>query len=110
MVTLFTSARRRAGITDFRFHDLRHTFASWFVQDGGDLYRLSRILGHTTLQMTSRYSHLRTDDLHDEMDRVAQKRARKHQIGRPNADATMKEELPGQSEKPLNSQEVQVII
>ena len=41
-------------------------------QSSGELYRLSRILGHTTLQMGSRYSHLRSDDLHDETDRVAQ--------------------------------------
>ncbi len=65
------------GIEDFRFHDLRHSFASWFVQDGGDLYRLSRILGHATLQMTARYGHLRTDDLHEELERVAQRRSRK---------------------------------
>ena len=105
--TAFNGACRRAGIADFRFHDLRHTFASWFVQDGGDLYRLSRILGHTTLQMSSRYSHLRTDDLHDEMDRVAQKRSRERQIKRPHADQTMREKLPGQSGKPLNSQHKQ---
>lgn len=73
----FAGACRRAGIEDFRFHDLRHTYASWWVQDGGDLYRLSRILGHTTLQTTSRYAHLRTDDLHEELERVARKRSRK---------------------------------
>jgi integrase/recombinase XerD len=71
----FSGACRRAGIQDFRFHDLRHTFASWWVQGGGDLYRLSRVLGHTTLQMSARYGHLRTDDLHDELNRVAQKRS-----------------------------------
>jgi len=76
----FLGACRRAGIPDFRFHDLRHTFASWWVQDGGDLYRLSRVLGHATLQMTARYGHLRTDDLHDELRTVAQKRSQEHPI------------------------------
>jgi integrase/recombinase XerD len=61
----FHGACRRAGITDFRFHDLRHTFASWAVQNGMDLYRLSRILGHATLQMSTRYAHLGTDQLHE---------------------------------------------
>lgn len=73
----FKAACRRAGIKDFRYHDLRHTFASWWVQEGGDLYRLSRILGHATLQMTARYGHLRTADLHDEMEKVAERRAQK---------------------------------
>ena len=54
----FNAACRRAKITGVRWHDLRHTFASWFVQSGGDLYHLSRILGHSTVQMTIRYSHL----------------------------------------------------
>ena len=71
----FNAACARAGLVDFRYHDLRHTFASWFVQEGGDLYRLSRILGHATLQMTARYGHLRTEDLHEELERVAQKRS-----------------------------------
>jgi integrase len=61
----FHTACRRAGISDLRFHDLRHTFASWAVQNGMDLYRLSRILGHSTLQMTTRYAHLATDQLHE---------------------------------------------
>jgi integrase/recombinase XerD len=81
----FWGACRRAGIEDFRFHDLRHTFASWWVQGGGDLYRLSRVLGHTTLQMSARYGHLRTDDLHDELERVAQKRSQERQIKAPKS-------------------------
>src|SRR4029078_5551067 len=60
----FGTACRRAGLEDFRFHDLRHTFASWAVQAGGDLYPISRILGHATLQMTTRYAHLGTEHLH----------------------------------------------
>jgi integrase len=91
----FESACRRAGIEDFRFHDLRHTFASWFVQEGGDLYRLSRILGHATLQMTTRYGHLRTDDLHDELQRLAQNRSREHQIGTPKSRAEGEEQHAG---------------
>ncbi len=61
----FASACQKAGISNFRFHDLRHTFASWSVQGGADLYRLSRILGHSNLQMTTRYAHLSTQALHD---------------------------------------------
>jgi len=67
----FRTACRRAGLEDVRFHDLRHTFASWAVQSGADLYRLSRILGHTTLQMTTRYAHLSTQHLHEVIKRMA---------------------------------------
>ena len=70
----FRAACDRAALVDFRFHDLRHTFASWWVQDGGDLYKLSRVLGHRTLQMSARYGHLRTDDLHEELRKVEKKR------------------------------------
>lgn len=41
-----------------RFHDLRHTFASQWVMKGGDLFKLQKILGHKTVQMTMRYAHL----------------------------------------------------
>jgi integrase len=47
-----------AGIRDFRFHDLRHTFASWFMMNGGDLYELAKILGHSNIKMTERYAKL----------------------------------------------------
>jgi integrase/recombinase XerD len=76
----FVAACKRAGVTDFRWHDLRHTFASWFVQDGGDLYHLSRILGHATIDMTARYGHLRTGDLHSELRRVTQNRTQEQKI------------------------------
>jgi len=47
-----------AGIKNFRFHDLRHTFASWYLMNGGDLYELAKILGHSNIKMTERYAKL----------------------------------------------------
>lgn len=47
-----------AGIEDFRFHDLRHTFGTWYMMNGGDLYELAKILGHSNLKMTERYAKL----------------------------------------------------
>jgi integrase len=47
-----------AAIEGFRFHDLRHTFASWFMMNGGDLYELAKILGHSNIKMTERYAKL----------------------------------------------------
>src|SRR3984893_12522489 len=47
-----------AGIENFRFHDLMHTFASWYMMNGGDLYELAKILGHSNIRMTERYAKL----------------------------------------------------
>lgn len=52
-----------AGIDDLRFHDLRHTFASWLIQRGRTLREVQEALGHQTITMTMRYSHLAPDHL-----------------------------------------------
>jgi integrase len=54
----FRTALRKAGISDFRLHDCRHTFASHLVMAGVDLVSVKELLGHKTLTMTMRYSHL----------------------------------------------------
>jgi len=54
----FETILKRAGIENFRFHDLRHTFASWYMMNGGDLYELAKILGHANIKMTERYAKL----------------------------------------------------
>jgi|Deesub1362A_J573_1020465.scaffolds.fasta_scaffold00319_19 integrase len=53
----FAKALKKAGIQDFKFHDLRHTFATRLVQAGVDLYTVQQLLGHKTIAMTMRYSH-----------------------------------------------------
>lgn len=54
----FKTALKKSGIKDFHFHDLRHTFASHLVMAGVDITTVSRLLGHKSLTMTLRYSHL----------------------------------------------------
>lgn len=54
----FARALERAGIEDFRFHDLRHTAASYLAMSGATLAEIAEILGHKTLQMVKRYAHL----------------------------------------------------
>jgi integrase len=51
-------AKERAGITDFRWHDLRHTWASWHVQAGTPLHVLQELGGWSSIEMVQRYAHL----------------------------------------------------
>jgi hypothetical protein len=55
--------RRRAGLDDLRFHDLRHTWASWHVQAGTPLPVLQQLGGWASYQMVLRYAHLGRDHI-----------------------------------------------
>jgi integrase len=66
----FETAVAAAKLDDFRFHDLRHSFASSFMMRGGSLAALREILGHATMAMTLRYSHLSPAHLRGEMERT----------------------------------------
>ena len=54
-------ARTAAGLEDFRFHDLRHTAASYLLMSGASLVELADILGHRTMAMVKRYAHFTQD-------------------------------------------------
>ena len=73
-VSIFSSwdsARKRAGLTDVRIHDLRHSFASFLVNGGRSLYEVQKILGHTQIKTTQRYAHLANDTLLDAANQVS---------------------------------------
>lgn len=63
-------ALERAGIEDFRWHDLRHTWASWHVQNGTPLFALQELGGWESPEMVRRYAHLAADHLAPYADRL----------------------------------------
>jgi len=83
----FRAALIRAGIEDFSFHDLRHTFASWLAMEGVPLSTISRLLGHKTVQMTMRYAHLSPDYMADVLELLTQNKHKKRT--RPEARAVI---------------------
>lgn len=83
----FQRAQKKAGIqTHYRFHDLRHTFASHFVMNGGSLYDLQKLLGHARFEETQRYAHLTPEHLAKAINIVS--------FGGPNAPAPVKKPAP----------------
>jgi integrase len=65
------AATKAAGLIDFRFHDLRHTFASWARQSGADIADVKDALGHSDISMTMRYAHIRPDAENTAFDKVS---------------------------------------
>ncbi len=65
---LFSSTIRAAGVENLHWHDLRHTFASRLVMAGVDLYRVSKLMRHSSISMTERYAHLSPQHLRDAID------------------------------------------
>ena len=55
--------QEKLGLPTFGWHRLRHTFATNYLRQGGDIVRLSMVLGHTQITTTQRYLHLLTEDL-----------------------------------------------
>lgn len=69
----FKAALEAANIEDFRFHDLRHTAASYLAQNGATLLEIQQTLGHKTSIMTQRYAHLTESHVEKVVDRVMRK-------------------------------------
>ena len=71
--TAWHTAIKRAKIQNFRFHDLRHSTASYLAMNGASLLEIADILGHKTLQMVKRYGHLSEDHKADVLERMNKK-------------------------------------
>lgn len=65
LLRAYYSARKKAGLEDLRFHDLRHTFATRLAQAGVDLYKVQKLMRHKTPLMTQRYAHHYPESLRD---------------------------------------------
>lgn len=63
--------RKRAGLTDVRLHDLRHTYASILINSGATLHEVQRLMGHHNIAVTERYAHLLPSTLHARVEGIA---------------------------------------
>jgi len=70
---VWEKALQDSGVEDFRFHDLRHSCASYLAMAGATIREIQEILGHKSIQMTMRYSHLSEQHLGAVADRMAEK-------------------------------------
>lgn len=64
-------ARAAAGLVDFHWHDLRHTFATWARQCGADLLELQKAMAHSSIAVTARYMHIGAEETTTAFDRAA---------------------------------------
>lgn len=75
--TAFKAACRRSNITNLRFHDLRHTFASRLIGKGVDLITVKELLGHSSVKITERYTHSNHEQKKKAVELLAQKHEKK---------------------------------
>ncbi len=69
---LFKRYVRKAGLNEkLHFHSLRHTFATWLVQEGVSIYEVQKLLGHSSISVTQVYSHLAASDLHGAVNKIS---------------------------------------
>src|SRR5262249_40879246 len=85
------AAVQAAGLVDFHFHDLRHTFASWAVQRGVSLQELKHLLGHSSLAMVMRYAHLSPEHLRTAVGRLNGVLAKQAELARVVSPKTEQE-------------------
>jgi len=83
----WNTIRKRVGLPEVRMHDLRHSFASFLVNQGRSLYEVQRLLGHADAKTTMRYAHLSPQALIDAANVVGAVVARS--VGQPVADAAL---------------------
>jgi len=76
---VWLNTKESVGLKDLRFHDLRHEAVSRFVEGGLSDQQVAAISGHKSMQMLRRYTHLRAEDLVDELDAISTRRAGKQQ-------------------------------
>jgi len=67
------TAREQAGVADFHFHDLRHTFASYMATSGATLREIAEVLGHRNIQETMQYRHLTESHTRSIVSKIGQK-------------------------------------
>lgn len=69
----FDSACKNSGIKDFHFHDLRHTFGSYLGMEGFNAYTIMQLMGHKTLAMSARYTHISETQLRAAIEKIGAK-------------------------------------
>lgn len=63
---------RKAGLSEeIHFHSLRHTGATWLVQNGVSIYAVQKLLGHSNISVTQVYSHLETESLFNSIEKIS---------------------------------------
>ena len=74
---VWLNTKASIGLKELRFHDLRHEAVSRFVEGGLSDQQVAAISGHKSMQMLKRYTHLRAEDLVDQLDAIEQRRSQK---------------------------------